>query len=345
MKLLGLSDGRPMGNSEVLLKEAMIAAEEVVKGLEVEVIRLQYLTIKPCIGCWKCTNSKLKEFHCVFEKTDHMSYLVKKLSEADGLIFSFPSYAISAPSPFFAIRDRLVAGRRAMEKKIRATGYIAVGGSEWVNHCLPLVPIWLWGHCKTIDQMFLPFTATLGQVALNKEAMARARKVGQNVGKAMMMPADQMKYVGDGMKISDAEIKYLCQTMEMPEDFIRWVMEDEDHCPICHSNMLQLRGRYVRCAICDVKGNIEIVDGKIKVTYDEEELKKVRSGPYEAARHHHLVTHSIKLYVEKKDEIRKLTQKYVDYGNMSAPPTLPGQKPVNMFLDWEDRQSRRLERK
>ena len=339
MKLLGLSDGRPMGNSEVLLKEAMMAAEEVVKGLEVEVIRLQYLTIKPCIGCWKCRNPKTQDWRCVYEKTDHMSYLVKKLSEADGILFSFPSYAVTAPSSFFAIRDRLVPGRRNIEKKPRVAGYMTVGGSDWINQCLPLVPIWLWTVCKTVDQMFLPFTASLGQVALNKEAMARARKVGLNVGKAMLMPYDKVDYVGDGMKISDAEIKYLGETMEMPEDYIRWVLEEEDHCPICHSNLLQIRGRHVRCALCDVKGNIEIVNNKIKITYDEEELKKVRSGPFEQERHHYLVTHSMKLYTEKKDEIKKLTQKYMDYGNLEAPPTLPGQKPVKMFLDLEDRQN------
>jgi multimeric flavodoxin WrbA len=339
MKLLGLSDGRPMGNSEVLLKEAMMGAEEVVSGLDVEVIRLQYLTIKPCIGCWKCTNPKLKEWRCVNEKTDHMSYLVKKLSEADGIIFSFPSYAITAPSAFFAIRDRLVPGRRNIKKKQKVGGYITVGGSDWINLCLPLVPIWLWTVMKTVDQMFVPFTATLGQVVLNTEAMARARKLGRNVGKAMKMPYDEVKYVGEAIKVSDAEVKYLSKTMEMPEDYIRWVTEEEDHCPICHSNLLQLRGKHVRCAVCDVKGTIKIVGDKITVTYDEEELKKVRAGPIEGARHGHLVQHSIKLYEEKKEEIRQKVQKYMEYGNITAPPTLPGQKPVKLVVDWVDRQA------
>jgi multimeric flavodoxin WrbA len=330
-----------MGNSEVMLKEAMMAAEEVVKGLEVEVIRLQYLTIKPCIGCWKCADPKNKEGKCVHDKSDHMSYLVKKLSEADGIILSFPSYAITEPSALFAVRDRLVSGRRGMEKKSRVAGYITVGGSDWINLCLPLAPVWLWTVCKTVDQMFLPFTAALDQVVLNKGAMARARKLGRNVGRAMTMPSDKVKYVGEAMKVSDAEMKYLSETMEMPEDYIRWVMEEEDRCPICHSDLLQLRGKYVRCAMCDVKGNITIVGDKITITYDEEELKKVRSGPIEGARHMHLIKHSMKLYSEKKEAIRELAQKYMEYGNLTAPPTLPGQKPVKMFLDLEDRQAAR----
>lgn len=339
MKLLGLTDGRPMGNSEVLLKEAMMAAEEVVKGLDVEVIRLQYLTIKPCIGCWKCRNPKTQDWRCVYEKTDHMSYLVKKISESDGILFSFPAYAITAPSQFFAIRDRLVPGRRNIEKKPRVAGYLTVGGSDWINQCLPLIPIWLWTVCKTVDQMFVPFTDALGLVALNKEAMARARKVGRNVGKAMLMDYDKVDYVGDGMKVTEVEKKYLAKVTEEPEDYVRWVMEEEDNCPVCHSNMLSLRGNRVRCAICDVRGEIKMVNGKVKVTYDKEGLRQVRGGEIEGARHGRLIRHGIKLYEEKRDEIMKLTQKYMDYGNLQTPPTLPGQKPVKMFLDLEDRQA------
>ena len=49
MKLLGLGAGRKMGNSEILLKEALIAAEET--GVQVELLRLHDLNIKHCIGC------------------------------------------------------------------------------------------------------------------------------------------------------------------------------------------------------------------------------------------------------------------------------------------------------
>ena len=44
MSILGLSCGRRMGNSEVLLKEALMGVEEVT-GAEVEIIRLVDLSI------------------------------------------------------------------------------------------------------------------------------------------------------------------------------------------------------------------------------------------------------------------------------------------------------------
>jgi hypothetical protein len=189
--------------------------------------------------------------------------------------------------------------------------------------------------------MFIPFTDALGLVALNEGAMARARKVGRNVGKAMLMDYDKVDYVGDGMKVSEAEKKYLAKVTEEPEDYVKWVMEEEDHCPVCHSNLLQLRGNRVKCAICDVRGDIKIVNGKIKVTYDAEGLRQVRHGEIEAPRHRRLIQHGVKLYEENKDKIRKMAEKYMDYGNLQTPPTLPGQKPVKMFLDLEDRQNLR----
>jgi hypothetical protein len=141
------------------------------------------------------------------------------------------------------------------------------------------------------------------------------------------------------MKVSEAEKKYLAKVTEEPEDYVKWVMEEEDHCPVCHSNLLQLRGNRVKCAICDVRGDIKIVNDKIKVTYDKKGLEQVRSGPVEGARHRRLIQHGVKLYEENKAEIRQKVQKYMDYGNLQTPPTLPGQKPVKMFLEMEDRQA------
>ena len=49
MNVLGLSCDRQMGNSEILMKEALMGAKEV-SGAEVEIIRLMDLSIKPCDG-------------------------------------------------------------------------------------------------------------------------------------------------------------------------------------------------------------------------------------------------------------------------------------------------------
>jgi len=52
MKVLGLACGRKMSNTEILVKEALMGAEET--GAEVELVRLMDLNIKPCTGCNSC---------------------------------------------------------------------------------------------------------------------------------------------------------------------------------------------------------------------------------------------------------------------------------------------------
>jgi hypothetical protein len=52
MKVLGLTCGRKLSNTEIVVKEALMGAEEM--GAEVEIVRLMDLHIKPCTGCNAC---------------------------------------------------------------------------------------------------------------------------------------------------------------------------------------------------------------------------------------------------------------------------------------------------
>lgn len=59
MKVLGISCGRKMGNTEILVKEALMGAEEL--GTDVELVRLNDLNLKPCTGCNACVVSLLEK--------------------------------------------------------------------------------------------------------------------------------------------------------------------------------------------------------------------------------------------------------------------------------------------
>ena len=52
-KIMGVTAGRKNSNSEILLKEALMACEEL--GAEVRMINLKDFHIEPCTGCTSCT--------------------------------------------------------------------------------------------------------------------------------------------------------------------------------------------------------------------------------------------------------------------------------------------------
>jgi multimeric flavodoxin WrbA len=320
MKVLAICCGRPNGNSEILAKEALMGVEEV-SGAGVEVMRLLDMYIKPCKGCIACTNMGLKGLKpkCVL-KGDHMPYITAKLEESDGLILSAPAYSITPPGTLVVLRDRLTRLYRAPNPRVGAL--IAVGGSDWVNMCLSQMSICDPHQTKLVDQMVTPFTGTLGQIVLNDGAIARARRLGRNLGKALRMPIEKVKYVGEAMKVSEAEMKYQAKVMEVPLNWVKYVVQEQETCPLCHQNLLQVRGKYVRCAVDDVVGTIEMKRGRLVVTYDEKALEKARWKPFESKRHGHLTRHNHKLYDEKKDEIKKKVKKYTEYGTITTTPAL-----------------------
>ena len=317
MKVLGLSCGRPMSNSEVLLREALMGAEE--KGAETEIIRLLNLTVKHCIGCLSCQQTG----ECV-QKNDHIPFLIDKMVAADGIILSAPAYSWTPPGFLLMLRDRLIMMQRTKFHKPTRGAFIVVGGSNWVNLCLPLMEWCLFPHgqVKYVDQMMSPFTADLSQIVLNKYALARARKLGQNMGEAVKLPIDQVKYIGSGMKVSDAEIKFFSEAMEMPANEIKYEVDVEDTCPLCHSNLIQIHGDFISCAICDMKGKLSIDGKKIKVTFDDVELNRARKSEWETNRHGQYVRHSRKIITENAEEIKKRLVKYREFKEVTKAPKL-----------------------
>jgi multimeric flavodoxin WrbA len=322
MKVLAISAGRPNGNSEILAKEALMGVQEAVPGTEVEVMRLLDMYIKPCKGCEACTimGQKGLKPECVALKGDHWPYIVERIEGSDGLILSAPAYSITPPGLLLVFRDRLTRLYRAPNPRVSAL--IAVGGSDWVNMCLSQMSICDPHQSKLVDQMVTPFTARPGFIMFNEGAMARARKVGRNLGKALKMPIEKVKYIGDGIKISDAELSYQAKTMQEPKSWVKYVMQEQEVCPICHQNILQLRGKYVRCAVDDIQGTIEMKRGRLVVNWDEKKMIQARWKPYESKRHGHLVRTGHNTFNANKAEMDKRLAKYKAYGNVKSPPKI-----------------------
>jgi multimeric flavodoxin WrbA len=234
--LLGIGCGQISGSAEILLKAALQAAE--AEGAAVELVRLEELRLDG--------------------DPDDAWWLWDKLVECDALIVSTPiiSRTVAArlklvadrllgPNADAAIIEALVAARRAGQDpgvpfrvdervlKPRVAGFIAVGGSltsQWKTLALPILHTVTFSmHMAVVDQVQFEGAGTPQSIVLQPDAIARAKQLGRNVATQIGRAFDDAEYRGD-----------------------------EGLCPMCHLDVITLRGGDVECATCGARG---VLDG------------------------------------------------------------------------------------
>ncbi|AGX43541.1 flavodoxin family protein [Clostridium saccharobutylicum] len=326
MKILGLTCGRKMSNSEILVKEALMGTEEL--GAEVELVRLNDLNIKPCTGCNACVVSllgKSSSGECII-KDDDFAFIEEKIMECDGLILGSPIYEkgptgllkilADRMGPSHDVAFRLISKKNREEKgittgtpvdersfKTRVASLIAVGGSEWDNLALPLMHLSLIStHMDVVDKILVNWTGLPGSVAFNDDALAKARKSGRHVAKCLLEQTDRT--------LSDNKKK--------PE-----FIGEPGICPLCHSKLIEIRNEDKNypavCAVCGVKGTLNVINNKVKFEISEEDKVHshvMLSGKFE----HGDELNDIALKPNPKaSELPKMLEKYKNYLSYSKP--------------------------
>lgn len=118
MKILGLScSPRKVGNTEILLKEALSGAQQ--EGAETELFSVSGKDIRPCDGCWSC----MVKGDCHIE--DDIKPLRQKMEQADGIIFGTPVYVYTMTGQAKVIMDRT----SSLNLANKVGGVIVVAGS------------------------------------------------------------------------------------------------------------------------------------------------------------------------------------------------------------------------
>jgi len=127
VKVLGIvCSPRKNGNTEILVREALKAAEE--KGAETELILVSDMDINPCIACDSCISAGA----CVVE--DDMQKIYTAFENADGIIFGTPVYFVNVSAQAKAVIDRTYSLLFTRKLKGKVAAAIAatrrVGGGQ-----------------------------------------------------------------------------------------------------------------------------------------------------------------------------------------------------------------------
>ena len=236
--VLGLGCGQPHGSAEILLKAALRAAAG--EGAEVELVRLDEL--------------RLPSGTAEGAEPDDAWWLWDRLADCDGLIVSTPimSRTVAArlkllgdrllgPNADAAIIEGLLALRRQGREpavpfrvdervlKPRVAGFLAVGGSltsQWKTLALPMMHATTFSmHIAVVDQVQFEGAGTPRSVVLDPAAIDRAAVLGRNVAGQLGVAFEAARYLG-------------------PPGL----------CPMCHLDVVALRGADVECATCGARG-------------------------------------------------------------------------------------------
>ena len=186
-QVMGVTAGRKDSNCEILLKEALLACQEM--GAEVRMINLKDYELLDCDGCTSCTigMSMGKNVGCPLDKKDDKKKIMDVMLDQDAVIFSAPTYDLMPSSLFLKFMHRNLAYESAFLTKIgaiaprdRVGGLIAVGGStrSWQSMALECMQATTFTNSfKIVDMYMATQVPAPAQVLLHPEKVARAREM------------------------------------------------------------------------------------------------------------------------------------------------------------------------
>ncbi len=276
VKVMGITCGRKNSNSEILLKEALMYCEEA--GADVTMINLKDYHIESCTGCTSCTKgmSQGKNTGCVLDEKDDKKKIMDVMLAQDAVIFSAPTYDLMPTAEYLMFGQRSLSYETsfletigAIEHKDRIAGLICAGGSTraWQSMALEAMQATMFTtDMQVVDMILATRIPGRAQCLLDEKLMARARKMGENIMKAVNTPPEERGWLGD---------------------------ENMGWCPNCHSNALvlgepQWDGLHypVECQVCGAGGNLEQTeDGRWKFVIQENGYLKDRTTVAGRAKH------------------------------------------------------------
>lgn len=296
-KIIGLSTGRKNGNSEMLLKHALMAAEK--HGIKTEIIRAMEHEIKPCIGCENCVLSlnKTGVSKCTIKGDDAQWLLTKVLVEGDALIMSMPIYHLVPNSHYFVMSHRqhpIMFNNPQLGKRTRPGAIMCVGGgeSDWTTMGLMAGNIMLQHAYTLVDQVQFTGHGRPAQVLVRQEDLARAGRLGDNVAKSVLMPPEALSFMGD---------------------------DGHTVCPVCHCDVFQVQTKlpHVVCPVCDVHGVLKGSGDDMQVEWNSEDVKHPRLSEHGVAVHlEEIKNKQIKYYTEYHERVKELKKPLEGWGNV-----------------------------
>lgn len=269
MHILGIANGTPGGNSEILLKAALRTATKSYPSITTSWIHVPSLWIPPSSVPLESSLNIPGTTRPVSEvqqgNRDDRKAVLQAILAADALIFSTPVQShtpagglkaltdmILGPHTDSALANRISKAQDSGDKdlatmrfdpqllKPRVAGFLAVAGSttpDQITLVLPTLHLLIYSlHAKVVDQEVLLGNGMPGAVVFNNngQAVVRAERLGINVASQIGKSHDEAQYLGP-----------------IPPGA----------CPYCHLSKIDLFGQEdnkIGCITCGADGYLKV---------------------------------------------------------------------------------------
>lgn len=284
MHILGLGNGKKGGNSEILLKAALLAAKEADSSTTISCIHIPSVHIatnpQPLSDVQDIsmgTNTWMRNKKTM-EESDDRRALLNAILDSDGLVFATPIYSHQPAGTLKGVLDHILGpftdaafARLALSNqesghpdfagmkidtrllKPRVAAFIAVGGStasDQSTMALPSLHILVYPlHAKVIDQVIFQGYGSPGAVLASGhgDPIGRARVLGRRLASQLGKPFDEAQYLGPSPRGA---------------------------CPYCHLSKLGLsadESNEIECITCGARGRFVVrTDGVVGTSWDED---------------------------------------------------------------------------
>ncbi len=107
-------------------------------------------------------------------------------------------------------------------------------------------------------------------------------------------------------------------------DDVEYKGDEPGLCPMCHLNVIVLRGRQVECATCGARGELVVEGGDASVRFPEEGCRSSVISLHEKHEHFLEIQETAARHRERQAEIDARASAYDTFGARLAPPPRPG---------------------
>ncbi|MGN0294013.1 MAG: flavodoxin family protein [Lachnospiraceae bacterium] len=316
-KVLAVSFGRKMANTEVMLKEVLLKCHEA--GHEIRFIRANDLDIRDCTGCISCVIGILSgksNGKCIHK--DDFTILEDAFYEADAVILGSPVFETSPTGTFKTFCDRMgpshdlafltearktrIAQGKGLENlpdervfKPRIGCLLAVGGASTENWTVMGIPVMYECMMSTGTDVIDAYTY-FG---------------AQNADHVLGVPEQMYRMDEMAQHIIDA------LACDSPEKRTMWRGDGEGACPVCHQNLMKVYPGTdkVECAICGITGNIVRQEGGFRYQFSDEEQQRSRMRYAGKLEHRNEIANAV--FTKKITEnLKDKKQKYLHVGEV-----------------------------